>query len=259
MSRAEDHLAWPDQLEATIEDLSQFSRVVVISETGSTQDALARLNPEPGVVLVAGRQTGGRGRLGRRWADDEGAGLALSFAVEPSSAALLCARAAVSISSAFTSLIADHGIRAGLKWPNDFLVLLDRPRKVAGILVEQMGDCMIVGIGINVHSRCWPAELEETACSLEDAGVRISRLDAITRFLRAWQKTASSSNDQLRAAFREADLLQGCRARFEEGGVVHEGVVTEIDPFTGVSLRTDTGVTLMRPDLARLQAWEGLC
>jgi biotin-[acetyl-CoA-carboxylase] ligase BirA-like protein len=259
MNTPDDHLLWPDRLEAFIEGLSQFTRVVVISETSSTQDALARLDPEPGVLLVTARQTKGRGRLGRSWADDEGAGLALSFAVEPASSALLCARAAISISSAFTPLIADHGIRSGLKWPNDFLVLLDRPRKVAGVLVEQSGECMMVGIGVNVRSRCWPAELNDTACSLEDAGVLISRLDAITRLLSAWQKTASSSEDQLREAFREADLLQGCRARFEELGVIHEGVVTGIDPFTGVSLRTETGVTLMRPDLARLQAWEGLC
>ena len=259
MTDPDDHHAWPDRLEAFIEDLSEFSQVVVLSETASTQDALARLDPEPGVVLVTGRQTGGRGRLGRGWADDEGAGLAVSFAVEPASSALLCARAAIAISSAFTALIADHGIRAGLKWPNDFLVLLDRPRKVAGVLVEQVGNRMIVGIGVNVRCRTWPADLQATACSLEDAGVTISRLEALTRLLSAWQETASSSEDQLRDAFREADLLQGCRARFEELGVVHEGVVTGIDPFDGVSLRTEAGVTLMRPDLARLQSWEGLC
>ena len=259
MTNSDDHLDWPDRLDDFIEGMSQFTRVVVISETGSTQDALARLDPEPGVVLVTGRQTGGRGRLGRSWADDEGAGLAMSFAVEPASPALLCARAAIAISSAFTALIADHGIRSGLKWPNDFLVLLDRPRKVAGVLVEQVGRRMIVGIGVNVRSRTWPDELKESACSLEDAGVMISRLETITRLLSAWQETTSSSEDQLRDAFREADLLQGCRARFEELGVVHEGVVTGIDPFTGVSLQTETGVTLMRPDLARLQSWEGLC
>ena len=89
--------------------------------------------------------------------------------------------------------------------------------------------------------------------------VMISRLETIIRLLSAWQETTSSSEDQLRDAFREADLLQGCRARFEELGVVYEGVVTGIDPFTGVSLQTETGVTLMRPDLAHLQAWEGLC
>ena len=109
---------------------------------------------------------------------------------------------------------------------------------------------------MNVRSRRWPPELADSAGSLEDAGVLIPRLEAITRFLGAWEEVMTLSHARLITAFQDADLLLGCQARFRENGVSHEGVVTEIDPFTGVTLRTDSGTVLMRPDLARLEHWE---
>ena len=40
-----DHLQWPDPLESLVEELEHFTKVVVIDETESTQDALVRLDP----------------------------------------------------------------------------------------------------------------------------------------------------------------------------------------------------------------------
>jgi BirA family biotin operon repressor/biotin-[acetyl-CoA-carboxylase] ligase len=65
------------------------------------------------------------------------------------------------------------GARVGIKWPNDVLVTIegDRRRKVAGVLVEtsMAGDAIesvVVGIGVNVHTRAFPEELAEIATSV---------------------------------------------------------------------------------------------
>ncbi|MCX5664806.1 MAG: hypothetical protein NTY97_08935, partial [Planctomycetota bacterium] len=67
---------WPDALEATIARCASWRSVTVVRETASTQDHARNLHV--GDVVIAGRQTAGRGRLGRAWIDTAEDGLALS-------------------------------------------------------------------------------------------------------------------------------------------------------------------------------------
>ncbi|MEE9131785.1 MAG: hypothetical protein V3T84_17375, partial [Phycisphaerales bacterium] len=71
---------WKERLDAVVaSDGEVLGRAIVIRETASTQDAARRLGAQPGDVVVAWRQTAGRGRLGRRWADTREDGVALSI------------------------------------------------------------------------------------------------------------------------------------------------------------------------------------
>src|SRR4051812_45233653 len=73
---------WQGRLEAELRSRQSafFNRVVVVEEAEPTQDAaLERSAGEPGLVLVASRQTRGRGRLGRAWIQRDGLGLAATF------------------------------------------------------------------------------------------------------------------------------------------------------------------------------------
>ena len=56
--------------------------------------------------------------------------------------------------------------RIAIKWPNDVLV---DGKKIAGILCERHGDCVIVGIGVNVRQRVWPDDLHGRATSVLEA------------------------------------------------------------------------------------------
>jgi BirA family biotin operon repressor/biotin-[acetyl-CoA-carboxylase] ligase len=115
------------------------------SEAPTTQ----RMLPEDaahGAVALAERQTEGRGRLGRTWADS---GLMFSVLLEPPppvadwpELTLVAARA----------VAAAIGPEAAIKDPNDVLV---DGRKVAGILAEASGR-VVLGIGINVGGAAWP-------------------------------------------------------------------------------------------------------
>lgn len=128
-------------------------------QLGSTSDRLkelARAGAPEWTVVVADRQTGGRGREGRTWQSPPG-GLYLSVLFRPQAlpVALIPLAAGVAVAEA----VAGCGVASELKWPNDVLVA---GRKLAGILAEagsfgQGVEWVVLGIGVNVALD--PAEL----------------------------------------------------------------------------------------------------
>jgi BirA family biotin operon repressor/biotin-[acetyl-CoA-carboxylase] ligase len=162
------------------------------SEVDSTNTVLlgrAKAGAPEGLVIVADRQTAGRGRLGRTWQAPPGASLLTSVLVRPGPdlalghAYLLTAALALAAADAVGALA---GVDVGLKWPNDLVIERhDETRKLGGILAEsiveggQLG-AVVLGIGVNVH---WPAELppELTGIAvalnhLSDAPVEVDEL-----------------------------------------------------------------------------------
>ena len=121
--------------------------VTVREEVSSTQD-IARAGYEPGrpAVVIARRQTEGRGRTGSRWETAPSAvavSVAFSTSWDPSRAPLVTLLAGVAAARLM-------GPDARLKWPND--VLVDEC-KVAGILVELAEGVFVAGLGVNLW---WP-------------------------------------------------------------------------------------------------------
>jgi biotin-[acetyl-CoA-carboxylase] ligase BirA-like protein len=136
-----------------------------IESTASTQLLLKPDAPE-GAVAVAGEQTAGRGRLGRRWLAPSGTSLLCSIQLRPEVsperlpeltgvAALACAKAITSVT----------GLEPELKFPNDLLI---GSRKVAGILAEAREGRVVLGVGINVNvaKSDLPTEVDRPATSL---------------------------------------------------------------------------------------------
>src|SRR5262249_4694379 len=102
-----------------------------------------------GAVALAEHQTEGRGRLGRVWLDEPGAGLTFSVVLEPPPPVAGWPQLTLVAAQAVTAAIGDG---ASIKEPND--VLLDG-RKVAGILAEAT-DPVVLGVGVNVGAAPWP-------------------------------------------------------------------------------------------------------
>lgn len=143
--------------------LSSGWRLRVVQETGSTNtDLLAevrrRTDPDQPAILVTESQTGGRGRLGRRWVSAPGASLAVSFALRVDRPLARLDGVTLVCGLAVRRALAAFGADARLKWPNDLLI---DGRKVAGILVEAhvvpRGTVLVVGVGVNVASRGTPS------------------------------------------------------------------------------------------------------
>jgi BirA family biotin operon repressor/biotin-[acetyl-CoA-carboxylase] ligase len=162
------------------------------AEVGST-NALARdhaASGEPeGLIVLASRQTAGRGRHGRGWASPEGnlyASVLLRPACPLGTAATLSLVTALSVVEALDSALGDPG-RLAVKWPND--VLLDGA-KLGGILLEGeddgRGGCawLVVGLGLNLAAA--PDGLPYAAASLAvDAGVDLAPAAFLERWLPA--------------------------------------------------------------------------
>lgn len=119
---------------------------------GSTNDEARRLVAEAaphGTVVHADEQTSGRGRLAHTWFSPPGnlyVSIILRTGQPADRVAELSFLAALAVADTVEALLPRH-TRTVLKWPNDVLV---NGAKIAGILLEQVDDATIIGIGLNV-------------------------------------------------------------------------------------------------------------
>ncbi len=204
-----------------------MGKLIKLEEIPSTNAALKAMpEAEHGTVLLAKRQTAGRGRLGRSFASPDG-GLYLSLllcrAEPPEQLLHLTPMVAVAVRRA----IADAcGLWTDIKWINDLQV---QGKKVCGILTELDGlGRIIVGIGINCRTTEFPPELRDIAASLhefvpvdEEALLHalLRRLEELDKGLicqkEAWMTEYAAACITLG---REVELLRGdsCRQAFAE-------------------------------------------
>ena len=147
-----------------------------IDSTNTHAKQLAAQGAPHGTVLLAGQQTGGRGRMGRSFSSPAGKGLYLSVILRPHCKAeelmhLTCA-AAVAACNAVETV---SGFRPDVKWIND---LIANDRKLGGILTELsiapdtgLVNYAIIGIGINCSQtpEDFPDDIRHIAISLETA------------------------------------------------------------------------------------------
>jgi len=150
---------------------ARFPEIVRFPMLDSTNEELRRRIDAgtcvDGLVVLADRQTGGRGRLGRTWASPMG-NLHISIARRLDEAhQITTAMTLVTGQALAQGLDAVTGVKAAIKWPNDLQV---GGLKLAGILVEGHKGWQIIGAGVNVGIDVaeLPAELHETATTLRD-------------------------------------------------------------------------------------------
>ena len=142
------------------------NRILCYSEVGSTNDiagTFAEQGVDEGLVVLADRQTAGRGRLGRSWASPSGAGIYVSVVLRPTAAAarLVTIAAGVAVTDGIASAT---GLSTHVKWPNDVHV---SGRKLAGILAEGAASHVVLGLGINVQPASYPPDVAQRATSIE--------------------------------------------------------------------------------------------
>jgi len=145
----------------------------LLATTTSTNDlakTAARDGAPHGSTWVAEVQTAGRGRRGHAWVCAPGEGLLFSVLVRVSCVPARIAPAALAVGLAVRDAVAvaAPAVSVGIKWPNDVFVA---DRKVAGVLVEAVTigsriDAVIVGVGINVHTRVFPGTIADRATSV---------------------------------------------------------------------------------------------
>ncbi|MFJ6195182.1 biotin--[acetyl-CoA-carboxylase] ligase [Micromonospora sp. NPDC092111] len=252
--------------------LGPWRRLDLRVETGSTNaDAVAAAQAgEPeGLVVVAERQTVGRGRRGRVWQSPPRAGIAASVLLRPGEAVAerdwppapptrygwLPLLAGVALVEAVTGLAE---LDAGLKWPNDLLV---GDAKCAGILAEAVPaaapgqpPAVVLGIGLNVTLRADELPANPTglpATSLQLAGAAATDRDPL---LRALLRALADWYDRWRLAGGDADVsglreayLASCATVGRQvrvllpGGAELTGLATGVDADGHLVVDTATG------------------
>lgn len=163
--------------------------IIFMQEVDSTNDYAKRiaLSAREGTTVIAEKQTGGKGRMGRRWVSPPGTGIWMTLILKPklhpSKVYQITQAIAVAVSEALWETC---GLKAGIKWPNDIIV---NGKKICGILTEMSAEpdlvyYIVVGIGINVNTGLEdiPDEIKDKASSLKvELGKNISRKELLVR------------------------------------------------------------------------------
>ncbi len=216
--------------------------------TASTSDdakRLARTGAAEGTVVVAARQQGGRGRLGRTWESPEG-GAYFSAVVRPQIAPAQIAPLALVVALGVASGLEALGVSTMLKWPNDVLF---EGRKLAGILLEMSAEAdrvewVVAGVGINVRRPEGGVDgfayVTDVLPAVEPARVAAAALDGVAAMYRRF---ISGGFGSLVGEYAGRDGLRGSEVvvRDGTGAVVAAGVAGGVDD-SGRLLVGDTRV-----------------
>jgi BirA family transcriptional regulator, biotin operon repressor / biotin---[acetyl-CoA-carboxylase] ligase len=207
---------------------TRFSDVTWLAEVTSTNDEVAsraRAGAAEGVVVVADRQTAGRGRRGRTWAARPGSSLLVSVFLRPPAPHLAVMAAGLAALDACRATTAH--VRPSLKWPNDLVV--DDRGKLAGILAEAAGDGVVVGLGLNVDWGDMALPPGATSLAAEGGGGG-DRAVLLVAYLVALEDRCRRSPVDLLADYRNACSTIGRQVRVElPGGESIEGRATGVD------------------------------
>lgn len=223
-------------------------KVIYYPRLASTMDAArqeAQRGAVEGTVIIAGEQTGGRGRVKRTWLSPEG-NIALSIILYPSVSSLPYLMMLASLAVAH-SIEVVTGLKAQVKWPNDILI---RGKKVGGILTEgevkgrRIGYA-IIGVGLNVNLRVadYP-EISAVATSLSDElGRGVPPVDVVRHLLVEMEQLYLTlpAGESIYEAWRDRLVTLGRRVYVESGNNRLEGMAESVDGSGALHLRHADG------------------
>lgn len=160
------------ELESRIRGTWLGKKIYYYEETGSTNTQIKRLAEEEaphGTVVMADKQTAGKGRRGRGWESPGGKNIFFSIllrpAFAPEQASMLTLIMAMAVAEGVEHVCR---VKAKIKWPNDIVV---DGKKICGILTELTMETdyiqyVVIGTGVNVNQDDIPESIKDTATSL---------------------------------------------------------------------------------------------
>ena len=218
--------------------------------TNTQAKLLAKAGAPHGTVLIAGHQTGGRGRMGRTFQSPEGKGVYLSAILRPACKPddlmhLTCA-AGVAMADAVEAV---SGIRPNLKWINDLVI---GTKKLGGILTEMsvekgIVDYAIIGIGINCLQKesDFPPEISSIATSLSMAAEKTVLPDVLAAAMTEalWKLDAAlfAQKEALMARYRQDCITLGKEIQVLRGDTVLPGKAVDMDDEGGLLVQYPDG------------------
>ena len=172
-----------------------MSRIKWFAELDSTNNEARRTldGLDNFSVLATESQTAGRGQGLHTWYATPGRNLTFTVVLKPRQ---LDARDGILITYITTvslvRFLAEHGVEARIKWPNDIWV---GDKKICGILIENVLDgqyvgASIIGIGLNINETGWPEELPNPVSLSELTGRQYDIHEELERFYKIFCRHA---------------------------------------------------------------------
>lgn len=239
---------------ADIKRLLTRALSVTVEDTVTSTNDILKARGEAGEtgeqILIARRQTAGKGRLGRSFYSPRGTGLYISVLLHPDfspeRALSVTTAAAVAVAGAIEELT---GKPAGIKWVNDVYL---EGKKVCGILTEAAMEgssgalkYAVLGIGVNVlePSGGFPENIRDIAGALFDDTPpedTLCRLTAgiLNRFFALYDMLPDPVH---MAEYRRCSILDGLTVHFSQGNASYTGTVLGIDDEARLCIRLESG------------------
>jgi len=228
------------------------NRIEIAEETPSTNllaKELARKGAPGGTLVIAEKQTAGRGRRGRTWESEEGTSLCMSILIRPGFSPEKAPRITQAAALGMCRALRHFGADAKVKWPNDIHA---KGKKLAGILSEfgMEGERLayiVCGIGVNVGQREFRGEIRETAGSLlTETGAAPGREAVAARALSELAPLFSAcaedaAYERLLADYRKNCMTLGQPVRVIGTDTVLGGIAEDIDGEGRLLLRQTDG------------------
>ncbi|MGE4353350.1 MAG: biotin--[acetyl-CoA-carboxylase] ligase [Oscillospiraceae bacterium] len=244
LSRESDVIT-AESIRAALPPERRDTEIIILRETSSTNNEAKRLIAE-GIsgytLVVAEKQTAGKGRLGRSFYSPEGniyMSLAFRTDAEIADAVKLTTAASVAVVRAAEALTEAKPL---IKWVND--VYLDG-KKICGILTEGVTDMesgrvrhIVIGIGLNCGTGEFPEELREVAGTLPRGGVSRSLL--IARIAAELMDCIEERTDFMED-YRSKSLVLGKKINYFKNGVATPATAIAIDDSGGLIVRHEDG------------------
>ena len=233
----------------TVKELLKFlpgeriEKIVCFDLIDSTNTYLKNKKYSPdGTVIIANKQTNGRGRLGRNFISESNQGIFLSYLKKLDSltdCGELTAKIAVSVCDAIENVCK---FRPQIKWVNDLLI---NNKKICGILTELVFDekkspIAIIGIGVNVNS-C-PSELTDIASSLSvELGTEFSASELTAEIIK--QIDGFQSKNYYFKKYKTDCITIGKNVNVIQNGNIRKGFAESLNEDFSVNIRFGDGHT----------------
>ena len=239
---------WESYLTVRFKHYGLDKPIKVFRETASTQDIARNFTPGP-ALIITDHQTAGRGRLGRQWISEPGAGIIFTLVWPKANCNATPDRVAIAAGLGVAQGLSSGSLDMQLKWPNDIVY---QGRKLAGILIESTEDAYLIGVGVNYSSTPEiKGQTDLAAVSMREIHdwlheqERLPKLAHIVNRLESWLDQAGN-DERIREGWEER-AIAGQTQTFENNNQRITGEVLDLDPDHGLIVRRDTGEIVTLP------------
>ncbi|MFV0555818.1 MAG: biotin--[acetyl-CoA-carboxylase] ligase [Lactovum sp.] len=213
-----------------------LKKIILLEETASTQKELEE--QDISTLCIAKRQSAGYGRFQRQYFSAKNGGVYMSLTLSTKdfkNPAQLTLLAAVATVSAIRSLTNKEVL---IKWVNDIYL---NNKKIIGILCEQRGGNLILGMGINFHITDFPDYLSDVACSIfNEENPTISESELISKI---WSEFQRLKDEDYLSFYKKYCFVLGKKISFSQNSSHFDGIAIDLTSKGELIVNCTDGIT----------------